>query len=40
MVTLLRPVIQNGGVIEASLKADGPERSKPVRNADAKANVA
>ena len=29
----------DGGIIEAPFKADGPERSKPVRNADAEANV-
>jgi hypothetical protein len=29
----------DGGVIEASLKADGAERSKPVRYADAETNL-
>ena len=29
----------DGGIIEASLKADGAERGKSVRNPDAKANV-
>jgi hypothetical protein len=29
----------DGGIIEASLKADGPERGKSVRNPDAEANV-
>jgi hypothetical protein len=29
----------DGGVVKASLEADGPERSKPVRYADTKAKV-